>query len=958
MADIYFTGNNQDTIYQTSGFSSTILNSVDVSSIDTQPQGVEWNGDEIQFSGNANKVLYRLSGFTTTITDSLDVSAEYANPGSMFDNTTDENENTYWTKYDNTTPSRIFLKHSGFSTTKLDSVDYTSIGFNIRGMVWDGTDLRCINLNSAKVIHLSGFSSTITNSLSVSGVDSTPYGTTWDGQDTYIGGNTGNDIYHLSGFTTTVIDSFDITALEPSIFAISTSDITGRLGITADYFIYWCGDVSAKLYQMNAFSGYINDEIDVSATDVAPYGIVWDGTNTLWSGAVSEKSYKMSGFSSTFLDSFSSTAIDVTITGVTWDGTDQYAVGYVNQFAYHLSGFSSTVLDSIDMLGLDWQLTGVSYNQSGLMVLGRAIDVCYQFSGFTSTQLDSVDFTPVDTEPKGVTWNGQQVMFGGDTSGYIFKMSGFTTTVVDSFDRGGIDSVQWGLSNDNVEQRMGVAGLGFPYIPKVEIGKITFEKDRSKWIGHPLLYMKERPVLAEDVIHPEKIREDAVILRDMEGVEAQSVRWVGTVPGVAVIFVSWENGVGKGILKSVGSNNIFAWKAPGSDTFGSTVNCSVDGNYILEDGEDQSKYIRIGVYNDYLSTSPVSTNIYIECRYETLLSGEDVEYDEALNGDDSWWSAELYNQSETDVLDLKLWMSQETQQNGYWLADGAEIEEGNKDYLRHMNGGVCNRYSGFSTTLKDSLSTWPPITNWGGQSWYDLDLWFTGTTDDKAFRASGFSTTIIDSVDISALGTTFGSLDIFEDDTVINSQTDLKIYRLSAFTTTILDSFSISAYHTNLTGVNSYNNYAFLLWCGYFGASSNELFKMSGFSSTILDSINTTLDFAQDGITWDGQNMVTSGNALDKFYKYDGFSSTIIDSLDFSEPTTVTMRDVEFMNSNIKQGNVNWVQPYYEDHPDTLSWSRVESLQGEIFGIRRVVPAGTSPSFKKKVDFDWSYFSE
>lgn len=66
--------------------------------------------------------------------------------------------------------------------------------------------------------------------------------------------------------------------------------------------------------------------------------------------------------------------------------------------------------------------------------------------------------------------------------------------------------------------------------------------------------------------------------------------------------------------------------------------------------------------------------------------------------------------------------------------------------------------------------------------------------------------------------------------------------------------------------------------------TDNKVYKHSGFSNTIIDSIvcanNTPLD-----LSWDGTNLLSNGSfGTDKYYQHSGFTTTLNDSLTIDSP--------------------------------------------------------------------------
>lgn len=146
-------------------------------------------------------------------------------------------------------------------------------------------------------------------------------------------------------------------------------------------------------------------------------------------------------------------------------------------------------------------------------------------------------------------------------------------------------------------------------------------------------------------------RNDA--LRLMNGSdEILSMRVWGAIPGVIVTAAAANNGTGIGTLRGTGTS--LAWTAPGSDIEGVAQVCAVDGEYILEDGEDATKWLRVQVYTTYLSNS-ASGKIVIENSFN-VLGPSDISAAQATVGNVATVTYTLKNASNNYVYNVKLWL--------------------------------------------------------------------------------------------------------------------------------------------------------------------------------------------------------------------------------------------------------------------------------------------------------------
>ena len=120
-------GSTGDKLYLNSGqFSATIRDSQDVSGVDTECGGMEWDGTNTPWYGSSAEKLYLQSGkFSATLKDSESVAAidQGGGNGISWDGT-----NTPWSS-DNTTAAgtKLLLQSGQFSATLKTSFDCSGI---------------------------------------------------------------------------------------------------------------------------------------------------------------------------------------------------------------------------------------------------------------------------------------------------------------------------------------------------------------------------------------------------------------------------------------------------------------------------------------------------------------------------------------------------------------------------------------------------------------------------------------------------------------------------------------------------------------------------------------------------------------------------------------------------------------------------------------------------------------
>lgn len=137
----------------------------------------------------------------------------------------------------------------------------------------------------------------------------------------------------------------------------------------------------------------------------------------------------------------------------------------------------------------------------------------------------------------------------------------------------------------------------------------------------------------------------------------------GTIPGVYIAGstgtgltpVAALNGVGTGHIKGDGRN--IQWKAPGSSQYGPLVNAAVDnGVYMLEDGDDRDKWIKIIVHGDFLAAILVEDKVLLNDLWNNQISLDDVTSGEAAAGDITTYQVGMDNDSPKTLFDLVVWL--------------------------------------------------------------------------------------------------------------------------------------------------------------------------------------------------------------------------------------------------------------------------------------------------------------
>jgi len=145
-----------------------------------------------------------------------------------------------------------------------------------------------------------------------------------------------------------------------------------------------------------------------------------------------------------------------------------------------------------------------------------------------------------------------------------------------------------------------------------------------------------------------------VLRLEIDSTDIQHLTLVGTIPGVVPLLAAARNGPGGGRLQSEDDGTWLSWRAPGSETFGPPVHCSPDGTYLLRDGDDWDKWIRVAVYAAHLEPT-ATAEVFLDDRYTNGVAGADVTAEEAAAGDVSTRTITVRNVSTSSVSNVRVW---------------------------------------------------------------------------------------------------------------------------------------------------------------------------------------------------------------------------------------------------------------------------------------------------------------
>lgn len=144
---------------------------------------------------------------------------------------------------------------------------------------------------------------------------------------------------------------------------------------------------------------------------------------------------------------------------------------------------------------------------------------------------------------------------------------------------------------------------------------------------------------------------------EVSDTEIRQLAAAGALPGVSITHAAGRNGPGVGRLQDLGGGGTaIRWRAPGSSTYGPAVDVSAGGSFLVEDGEDRSKFLRVAVAATHLSPGPSEARVYLADRYQNGTVDDDVTAAEATAGDVGLYRITCRNASATDLSNLVVWL--------------------------------------------------------------------------------------------------------------------------------------------------------------------------------------------------------------------------------------------------------------------------------------------------------------
>lgn len=371
LTDLFFSDTVSDKIWQTSGFTTTISDSISVNGLDTNPGDVSKSTALTYFVGDTNDKLFELLGFSTTVNDSVAGAASQTQGVTTY-------TGTHLTADGGT--DKIY-ERTGFTTTVTDS--FIEGGSSHQSLEYSDYDARI-----ASVVNLS-----VSNSIAFEQQPQVDFHNLTDWVvwvDTALAATTppGDKIVK----TPSDFSNVALLTLEDPVTTPPANNLQGVTFDGTDLFV--TSDDTNKLYQLTGFGVAVQDSATFSIShNILSVVVDKDGNFQITEDSAFNV-LKTSGFSSTIADSFGSPG-GSSVHGITADFTDTYITELSK--ALHLSGFSSTVSDSFTIFSPTPEFRGFTFdgdvNFFGTTedTLGdTASDKLYEFTGFSSTIANSL----------------------------------------------------------------------------------------------------------------------------------------------------------------------------------------------------------------------------------------------------------------------------------------------------------------------------------------------------------------------------------------------------------------------------------------------------------------------------------------------------------------------------------------------------------------------------------------
>lgn len=142
-------------------------------------------------------------------------------------------------------------------------------------------------------------------------------------------------------------------------------------------------------------------------------------------------------------------------------------------------------------------------------------------------------------------------------------------------------------------------------------------------------------------------------------VEVKHTHTIGSISGVVPLAAGGRNRLtdGSASIRSTGSTGRrLSWRAPGSSSYGLGVDIPTDGIYVLCDGDDLTRCIRVEVHGDHVRTTGSSASVNIADVLNNAIGGDNVTAADATAGRTDTIPLTIFNQSRHTAHHVKVWL--------------------------------------------------------------------------------------------------------------------------------------------------------------------------------------------------------------------------------------------------------------------------------------------------------------
>lgn len=167
------------------------------------------------------------------------------------------------------------------------------------------------------------------------------------------------------------------------------------------------------------------------------------------------------------------------------------------------------------------------------------------------------------------------------------------------------------------------------------------------------------------------------------GVETGGLVSAGGVDGVQIAFVAALNGEGRGSLWYE-AGGLLRWQAPESETPGAAIDVSAGGTFTLLDGDDEDKFVRVTVDEDFLPTYALQAGVELTAAGENDVAGPRISAADAAAGQVATWQLTVHNADAVHAIaDVYFWFEEVTDDgpafelstnNADWYSPSSEVE--------------------------------------------------------------------------------------------------------------------------------------------------------------------------------------------------------------------------------------------------------------------------------------------